>query len=195
MGVLRIHPPVLLLIAAFGVPEESVEIARKRAEEEFGPIALESEPYRFGDFTQYYAKEMAPDLLKRFWVFENLIDAAKLPDIKLKTNDWEEEIGARLKAEGKSDAKRPLNLDPGYLDLGKLILASTKDHAHRIYLDKGILAETTLMYTQKHWVSLPWTYNDYKDEKSIAFFNQCRAYLYRRYEETGNLGPRRPAPK
>jgi hypothetical protein len=138
---------------------------------------------------------MAPDLLKRFWVFENLIDAAKLPDIKLKTNDWEEEIGARLKAEGKSDAKRPLNLDPGYLDLGKLILASTKDHAHRIYLDKGILAETTLMYTQKHWVSLPWTYNDYKEEKSIAFFNQCRDYLYRRYEETGNLGPRRPAPK
>ncbi len=124
---------------------------------------------------------MGPALPKRFWVFENLIDPARLATIKRATNDWEAEIGARLQAEGRSDGPRPLNLDPGYIDLGKLILASTKDHAHRIYLRDGIFAETTLMYTQKSWRALPWSYSDYQDAKNQTFFTECREYLRERY--------------
>ncbi|MBO7722915.1 MAG: DUF4416 family protein, partial [Thermoguttaceae bacterium] len=76
--------------------------------------------------------------------------------------------------------ERPLNLDPGYIDLGKFVLASTKDHGHRIYLRDGIFAEITLSYSQKRWQALPWTYADYKNEANQVFLTDCRNYLHQR---------------
>ena len=177
MGTIRTVKPVLLLIAAFGATSEALELGKARAVERFGKIAKESAPYRFDSFTQYYAKEMGDALPKSFWVFENLIQPDELASIKRETNDWEAEIGASLFAAGKAPTPRPLNLDPGYIELGKLILASTKDHAHRIYLRDGIFAETTLMYAQKEWRALPWSYADYQDPTNQAFFSECREYL------------------
>ena len=183
MGEIRTPQPVLLLIATFAATEEATALGKERAVDAFGPIALESEVYRFDDFTQYYAKEMADALPKRFWVFERLVDPGELAPIKIQTNLWEEEIGAKLYAEGRAPTPRPLNLDPGYIELGKLILASTKDHAHRIYLHDGIFAETTLIYTKKEWRPLPWSYADYQDVKNQEFFTKCREYLKKRRQE------------
>ncbi len=183
MGAIKTYKPVLLLIAAFGVSEESLQLGRERAEQTFGPIAKESATYRFDDFTHYYEREMGEALPKRFWVFERLVDPGALASIKILTNQWENEIGAQLMSSGKVSTPRPLNLDPGYIELGKLILASTKDHAHRIYLRDGIYAETTLMYTQKNWKALPWSYADYQDPKNQEFFTECRKYLRSRFQE------------
>jgi hypothetical protein len=72
---------------------------------------------------------------------------------------------------------RPLNLDPGYLTPAKLVLASTKDHAHRIYLSRGIYAEVTLFYKDRHWQPREWTFPDYRRADYQEFFSQCRAYL------------------
>ncbi|MBQ9874306.1 MAG: DUF4416 family protein [Thermoguttaceae bacterium] len=185
MGSIRPCKPVLLLVAAFGSSEEALALGKERAEKRFGPIAKESATYRFEDFTRYYENEMGASLPKRFWVFENLVDPSELASIKIETNSWEEEIGARLYGEGKATTPRPLNLDPGYIELGKLILASTKDHAHRIYLRDGIFAETTLMYAQKRWRALPWSYADYQNPKNQDFFTECRAYLRERLKERG----------
>ena len=183
MGAIRECKPVLLLIAAFGVSEEALALGRERAEREFGPIAKESATYSFNKFTDYYEKEMGVELPKRFWVFERLADPGELATIKRKTNLWEEEIGQKLLASGNVATSRPLNLDPGYIELGKLILASTKDHAHRIYLRDGIFAETTLMYTQKRWQALPWSYADYQDSQNQEFFTECREYLKARFQQ------------
>jgi len=183
MGAIRECKPALLLVAAFGVSEEALALGREYVEREFGPIAKESATYYFNDFTDYYAKEMGEALPKRFWVFERLIDPGDLATIKRKTNAWEEEIGRKLMTSGAVSTPRPLNLDPGYIELGKLILASTKDHAHRIYLRDGIFAETTLMYTQKHWQALPWSYADYQDPKNQEFFTECREYLKSRFQQ------------
>jgi hypothetical protein len=73
--------------------------------------------------------------------------------------------------------ERPLNLDPGYITLAKLVLASTKDHAHRIYLSQGIYAEITLNYRAGSWQPLPWTYPDYRRSDFQEFFTNCREYL------------------
>ncbi len=186
MGEIRKCKPALLLIAAFGVSEEALALGRERAEQEFGPIAKESATYCFNDFTNYYAKEMGTELSKRFWVFERLVDPGELATIKRTTNAWEEEIGQKLFASGRAATPRPLNLDPGYIELGKLILASTKDHAHRIYLRDGIFAETTLMYTQKHWQALPWSYIDYQYPRNQEFFTECREYLKTRFQQLKN---------
>jgi hypothetical protein len=116
---------------------------------------------------------MGSDLKKRFWAIADPIDPGQLAAIKLTTNLWEAEYaGAGLHAE-----PRPLNLDPGYLTLAKLVLASTKDHAHRIYLGDGIYAEVTLAYRRGGWQAFDWTYPDYRREDYQAFFTHCRELL------------------
>ena len=175
MGSINQASPVLLFLAAFASNDTALDWAKQRAELEFGPIELESEPLRFDRFTDYYAKSMGGVLFKRLWGFRRRIDPATLANVKRLTNDWEEEYAATA----VESAPRPLNLDPGYVDLGKLILASTKNHAHRIYLRDGIFAETTLIYTKKQWTPLPWTYPDYQSPEYHEFLNRCRESLKR----------------
>ena len=192
MGEIRFPEPVQLIIAAFAAEEEALAWGRERATEAFGPIWRESPTFRFNEFTDYYADEMGPVLLKRFWAFEQLVGMDRLAEIKVMTNSWEDDL-ARGGADGTSPVlsggparavRRPLNLDPGYIDLGKLILASTKDHLHRIYLRDGIFAETTLYYSQKAWQKLPWTYPDYQSAGYQAFFTECRNRLRRLRRES-----------
>ncbi|MBQ9371365.1 MAG: DUF4416 family protein [Thermoguttaceae bacterium] len=177
MGTIKEVKPVLLLVAAFGVSDEAIAMGRARAEEAFGTIAKESATYYFNDYTRYYENEMGVRLKKQFWVFENLANPGDLAQIKRTTNAWEEEIGAQLLTAGKVSTARPLNLDPGYIELSKLILATTKDCSHRIYLSDGIYAETTLMYVGQEWRSFSWSYADYQNKENQTFFSECRQYL------------------
>ena len=73
-----------------------------------------------------------------------------------------------------------MNIDPGYLTQAKLVLASTKDHAHRIYLDRGIFAEVTLFYKDRHWQHRDWTFPDYRRADYHAFFDECRQFFHTR---------------
>ena len=175
MGTIKQVSPVLLFVAAFAPSDVALGWSKQRAESVFGPIELESEPFRFDRFTDYYAPSMGDVLFKRLWGFRRLIDPATLADVKRRTNDWEAEYAVTA----GEPVPRPLNLDPGYVDFGKLILASTKNHAHRIYLRDGIFAETTLIYTRKRWTPLPWTYPDYQSPEYHEFLNRCRELLKR----------------
>lgn len=177
--MIKNHPGVLLLIAAFSPDKDILEQSKQRAINNYGPILLESEFFRFDEFTPYYAAEMGEILYKQLWTFERLIDPGTLPDIKIVTNSWEAEVAHDLNWDIREEGpKRPINLDPGYIDLGKLILASTKDHAHRIYLRNGIFAETTLMYRSKQWQALPWSYPDYQSEGYQCFLTEARSKLH-----------------
>jgi hypothetical protein len=99
--------------------------------------------------------------------------------MKRQTNDWELEYARQ----GGHAEPRPLNLDPGYLTLAKLVLASTKDHAHRLYLARGIYAEVTLSYKDRQWQPHPWTFPDYRRVDYQAFFDRCRNLLHARERE------------
>jgi hypothetical protein len=172
MGQPNEHDPVLLLSAVFSRYPEAHAWARKQMESHWGPVKLESPVFRFEE-TAYYEPTMGPALDKQFLAFERLISPTDLVDVKLATNAWEEEY-ARL---GRHPESRPLNLDPGYLTPAKLILASTKDHTHRIYLERGIFAEITLYYKDKAWQSGPWTFPNYKRADYHEFFTRCRQDL------------------
>lgn len=185
MGIIKQPRPVLLLIAAFSSSEEILQAGKQQMIQDFGPIWQESPTFRFDEFTLYYEKEMGKILFKRFWAFETLINPGTLPTIKRRTNQREAEIAELFKTD--DSIPRPLNLDPGYIDLGKLILASTKDHSHRIYLNDGIFAETTLIFTKKHWQTLAWTYPDYQSNDYHHFFDKCRNYLYQKYQMTSEI--------
>jgi hypothetical protein len=178
MGVPTPPSPVLLLLAAFSRYDAALGWGRDRAAEAFGPIALESPTFDFSE-TDYYEPSMGPGLKKVFFAFAGLIDPARLVEIKLRTNGWEEEYAGL----GRHAEARPLNLDPGYVALGKLVLASTKDFCHRIYLDRGIYAEVTLFYRHGRWEHHPWTFADYRREDYQAFFSRCRDDLHRQSRE------------
>lgn len=172
------HKPVLLIMAAFSRYPAALEWARARAEHECGPIALVSERF-FHNETSFYQPTMGPDLLKTFFAFERLMDPAALVELKLRSNAWELEY----QQQNAWPEARPLNIDPGYLTEAKLVLATTKDRDHRLYLDRGIYAEVTLHYHHGTWQERPWTYPDYRRGDYHAFFTACRDELRRRYRE------------
>lgn len=167
--------PVLLVIATFSRHAAALDWARQWLEALFGPIALVSPAFDFHQ-TRYYEPTMGADLRKQFLVFESLVPPDCLPRIKRRTNDLERELAES----GAYPEMRPLNLDPGLMTLGKFLLATTKDQAHRIYLGDGIFAEVTLRFQAGEFVPWEWTYADYRETAVRAFLNEAREYYRRR---------------
>jgi hypothetical protein len=172
MGEIHHPAPALLLVAVTYRFDAAVVCASEWAIGNFGPVAYASETFDFTE-TDYYAATMGTNLKKKFFTFERLIDTGTLSDIKRNSNAWEAEYAA-LKWHVET---RPVNIDPGYITPAKLVLASTKDHAHRIYLRDGIFAEVTLVYRQRKWQPLEWTYPDYRRDDYQQFFTECREWL------------------
>lgn len=172
MGRVLFHSPVMLIVAAFSRYDEALDWTRERICERWGAIELESPRFEFRE-TDYYEPTMGPGLMKTFFACRERIDPARLPELKRTANDWEVEYSQL----SRHPEPRPLNLDPGYLTLAKLVLASTKDHAHRIYLSDGIYAEATLLYQDRRWQHRPWTFPDYRRDDYLQFFTDCRQRL------------------
>jgi hypothetical protein len=137
----------------------------------FGPIGLVSPTYQF-NHTRYYESSMGTGLLKQFFGFDMLVDPGRLAEIKRRAIELENE----LTQSGSYPEPRPLNLDPGLLTLGKFMLATTKDQAHRIYVDSGVYAEVTLRYQAGMFEPWPWTYADYREPLVLGFLKEAREY-------------------
>lgn len=172
MGDIHDPAPVLLIVGASSRYDAALAWTKENLSREFGAICQASEAFEFTE-TDYYTATMGADLKKQFLVFSALIDPVRLPAIKCATNRWEAEYASV----GRHAEPRPLNLDPGYITPAKLVLASTKDHAHRLYLHDGIYAEVTLGYRQRRWQPMEWTYPDYRRDDYQQFFTQCREWL------------------
>jgi Domain of unknown function (DUF4416) len=164
--------PALLVIAAFSRHDEALQWARERLQRDYGPLAAATAPFSF-HHTKYYEPTMGPNLCKQMLAFEQLVRPQQLASIKLHTNQLERE----LKDAGEYPEARPLNLDPGLLTLGKFLLATTKDQAHRIYLRDGIYAEVTLRFQSGEYEPWPWTYADYREPALRAALKEFRDYF------------------
>ena len=157
--------PVKLICGLLAAGPDRLERGKAAITGRFGPVDQASEIFPF-DFTGYYEKEMGKGILRRYLSFENLVDPGELAEIKLETNRMEEEL-----SEG---GKRTVNLDPGYLDLSKLVLATTKDATYRVYLGRGIFAQPTCYFQDGSYRPWEWTYADYRTPAAIGFFNRVR---------------------
>jgi hypothetical protein len=170
--------PALLVVAGFSRHAAALTWGRQRLELAHGPVALAGEPFAF-HHTTYYEASMGAGLHKQLLAFERLIAPDSLPDLKRHAISLE----AELAATGEYAEERPLNLDPGYLVLGKFLLATTKDQAHRVYLRDGIFAEVTLRYHAGGWEPWPWTYADYREPAVHDFLLQARDFYRRRLQD------------
>ena len=173
MGRIRSEPPLVLpIFAAFSGSEALLDSVPALLAGEIGPLALVGTRFAFTQ-TSYYERSMGAGLVKQFFAGAEAMPADRLPALKIRANEIEESV----RASGSHDVERPLNLDPGYVDAGKLVLASTKDHAHRLYLGSGIYGEVTLHYRDKTWTPWPWTYPDYRLESTHRFLDAARAHF------------------
>jgi hypothetical protein len=164
MGELRTPSPVALMLAVLW-KEDFSPAQWKPALEVFGETLCESDAFEF-DFSDYYAAEMGTKLKKKFLVFARLIDPATLPEWKLTAMEIEKQF--------QLDNRRRVNLDPGYIDSAKLVLATTKNYDHRLYLGRGIYGDVQLRFRHGHYVTNGWTYTDYQRPAHLAFFEKAR---------------------
>ena len=156
--------------------EEIYEKALKIMCDRFGPFDFATEEFSFTEeFSDYYDKELGGEAKRRILSFERLVNPDRQADIKTFTNSVEAELSI--------DGNRKVNLDPGFLSHGRLLLATTKKTGFRIPLKDGIYTELTLFYARGAWQKLPWTYRDYQSERVQSFLSDVR----RRYLEQRKL--------
>ena len=131
-------------------------------------IELESEICKF-DSTDYYQEEMGSGLYRIFLSLKGLYPVEQSVSLKNETNSWENEW--------KEAGKRTLNLDPGYLDLHKVVLLSGKEGPQKIYLGGGIWADLNLIRKAGRFEALPWTFQDLRESRYHSFFERVRENL------------------
>ncbi|MCL2485082.1 MAG: DUF4416 family protein [Endomicrobia bacterium] len=149
--------------------QDYTDKALAELENKFGSIDFTSKMVSFDNFSDYYNPEMGNGLT-RFWVsFEKLISAADIAPVKIWANSVEDSL-----SDGR---KRKINIDPGYITPANIILATTKDFSHRIYIKDGIYGEVTTIYQKNGFVKLPWSYPDYMSETAADFLLQARSKL------------------
>jgi hypothetical protein len=165
MGEIRSHQPVKLMASLLTGQLNLLPAVEQALEQHLGPIDYRSPLLPF-DTTSYYADEFGPCLQRVIVTFERLCAAASLAGAKRLTNELEQRWAP--------DGRRQVNIDPGYIALGKFVLATTKDQSHRIDVGQGIFAEVTLRYRHGTFETWEWTYPDYRSAPYIALFNQLR---------------------
>lgn len=165
MGTPAIPKPVRFFVSLLYRAEGQTSEAEQRLRDLLGDILSRTAPEPFLH-TTYYEREMGKGLLRHFLLFEDLRNREDLIRIKLRTNDMESDLAGAV--------RRSINIDPGYLALEQVVLATTKGYAHRIYLGQGIFGDLTLIYTDGTYKPLPWTYPDYGGTELITLFNGWR---------------------
>ncbi|MGB9741893.1 MAG: DUF4416 family protein [candidate division WOR-3 bacterium] len=164
--------PARLIIAVLSRNLELLAAAEPVLTAAFGPIRLRSETFRW-NFSRYYEPELGPELWRQWLGFQPLVIPGHLSEFKQKTIQLEDKFR-------DEQGNRTINLDPGILTLHNLVLATTKDYAHRIALTPEIYAELTLIFHQGRYQPLPWTYPDYQTEICQKFLLACRQTLLNR---------------
>ena len=172
MWKLKAPKPAKLIIGILAADEECLKAAIEAINTNFGKIDFVSDLWPF-DQTDYYKDQTGENILRQFVSIEKLIDPGKLSKIKHKTNMLEQ----KLAKQSASDLLRPVNLDPGIIEPSKLVLATTKNYSHRIYIGKKMYAEVTLIFDKGKWKPFEYTYPDYRQDCYHDFFSKVRTRL------------------
>ena len=170
--------PVKLICGILACDASALDAARRRLTAELGAADLVSEVYPF-DMTTYYATQAGPNILRQFVAFAERIDPGRLAAVKHTTNRLERELAVELNCPWP----RPVNLDPGLIEPSKLVLASTKNFAHRVYIGDNIYAEVTMTYVRGVWETFPFTFPDFKSGRYNEFLSRVRKRLTEQAKE------------
>jgi len=170
--------PVKLVVGVLACDEAALKASHTPLIETYGPADLVSDVYPF-DMTEYYVDEAGPNMVRQFLAFEHLVDPGHLATIKHQTNRMEQVLAKQL----ETPFPRPVNLDPGVVEPSKLILASTKNFAHRIYIGGRMYAEVTMTYNKGNWETFAFTFPDFKSGRYNEFLSKVRERVVQQQRE------------
>lgn len=176
MGTLQ-TPHFVKLFAGLLTLESEIPKVEAALERKWGLIERRSEIHPF-EYSSYYEEEFGSPLMRFFLVFSKTLSPEKIVLYKLESN--------AIESENAVNGKRRWNIDPGFIDLDKIVLATTKPATYRIYLGDGIHAQSTLFFKDRSFHPWPWTYRDYKEEWSLAFFKKARDQFKREISVCNN---------
>jgi hypothetical protein len=169
MGTSKAPKPAKLMMSLISAEDKLMMKAMEDLKSIYGEVDLISDLLPF-NFTRYYDEEMGSPLFRRFVAFKDLVPREALADIKKRTNGIEERYSR--------GGCRRVNIDPGVISAGNVVLATTKGCAHRPYLRDGIYADLTLIFRNGSFRPLEWTYPDYRQGEVIEMMNGLRrSYL------------------
>jgi hypothetical protein len=174
MGNFHAPLPVKLFLGMITrEPELFTECTRLFAQE-YGPVDLVNIVLPW-DHSDYYQAEMGSGLLRSFIFFDALVDPGLLSAVKHHAI----RIEATYSEPSSAGTRRRINLDPGYLTEAKVVLATTKDFPHRIYIGESIYAESTLHYHKdsRSFQPVEHTYPDFRTEPCLRLFTEARKHL------------------
>ncbi len=180
MRISREPKPVKLFIGLLCNHGPLLPVVEDALMERFGPMESASPSFPW-EVTDFYEKEMGPELLRKFVSHVPLIQPDRLAEIKTISQELEYNF---LRHEG-GKAGRRVNVDPGYLDANKVVLATTKDAAHRIYLRSGIYGEATLSYHHESFHPYGHTYPDYRWDVTLSYFATLRSVYMEQLKHAG----------
>ena len=172
MWTLKKPDPAKLIVGILASDAEALNTATEAIIAKFGKADFLSDVWPF-NMTRYYEAETGNSILKQFVSIEKLICPSKLAGIKHKTNKLEVKLAGKL----NTGLSRPINLDPGIIEPSKLILATTKNFSHRIYIGKKMYAEVTLTFDKGRWKDYEYTFADYKQQCYQDFLSKVRIKL------------------
>ncbi len=161
--------PVKFFLGLIYSPLVSLWDLEREIQKEFDFVDQKSPVLDFIQFTDYYVDEMGPLLYRTWWSLHRLWPPEQLVEFKHLANRLEDKFKA-----GDPGAGRSVNIDPGYLNESRLVLASGKDFSHRLYLGQGVYGEITLIYQHDGFQPLAWTYPDYRCPEALHFFQGVR---------------------
>ena len=183
MWTLKKPEPVKLIIGIFAANKAALQSAAQAVIAEFGKADFISDIWPF-NMTGYYKAEAGDSIVKQFVSIEKLIHPSKLAKIKHRTNRLEKKLAKAL----KMSLPRPVNLDPGIIEPSKLILATTKNFSHRIYIGRKMYAELTLTFDKGRWKSYDYTFADHKQQCYHDFFSKVRTKLVEQLKNRKSSG-------
>lgn len=157
--------PVKLLIGVLFPSKIDIQVYYEHLKTVFGSFDELSDVYDF-DFTDYYQKEIGNSISRQFISVGKLINPEEIVNIKLLCNQIEQLFSV--------DKRRQINLDPGYMDLHKLVLASAKFGRQKIYMNSGIYADPTLFFQKKQFHAYDWSFPDFSSGNYDSFFISVR---------------------
>lgn len=166
MGSVLPPAPVQPIVGLLAASPALLAEAGAALTETVAPIALAS-AVRPWTQSEYYRAEMGEAIWRQYLALDALMVPEELADLKLLTNQLEERW--------RGGTGRAVNLDPGYLDLLRVVMASTKDAAHRVAIAAGVYAEATLHFAHGRFQPWSYTYPDYAGDDALEFFTRVRA--------------------
>jgi hypothetical protein len=164
--------PVKLLVAVLWGEGDAAALpeALHRLADQWGRTDFTGPDHPF-TATDYYVAEMGANLQRRLISFAELVQPESIREAKLRCNAIEDALAIA--------GQRRVNLDIGYLDHNKLVLASAKNAGQKIHLGEGIYADLIARFKGGRYQPFEWTFPDFKDGR----YDKDLAEIRRRYLE------------